>query len=158
VLDALSRWLADFMSNRASAILLTGGPSHLSSSAETYARALFNLVYASHHERSESNIKSDLWTALGEESVDYLFSFLSPAIIPENLLTRVTKAAINFHPAPPEHPGVGSASYAIYDEESHFGVTVHRMHKVVDSGEILKVLRFPILPNDTCESLFDRAM
>ena len=89
--------------------------------------------------------------------IDYLFSFLCPVIIPDKLLKITRIKNINLHPAPPEYPGIGSVSRALYDERSEFGVTAHLMEKKVDKGKILKVKRFPILNDDTCEKLDFRA-
>lgn len=83
-----------------------------------------------------------------------IISFLSPVIVPPHLLTADT---INFHPAPPDYPGRGSASIAIYEGASHYGATVHRMARKVDTGDILLTKRFPIGPQDGCEHLFERA-
>lgn len=81
-------------------------------------------------------------------------SFLSPVIVPPRLLTGDT---VNFHPAPPDYPGRGSASIAIYEGASHYGATAHRMAPRVDTGDILLSRRFPIGPEDGCEHLFARA-
>ena len=46
---------------------------------------------------------------------DYIVSFLSPWVISNSLLNRAKKASINFHPAPPEYPGIGCTNFAIYE-------------------------------------------
>src|SRR4051812_47273679 len=58
---------------------------------------------------------------------DYLFSYLSPWVIPATLLKRAKIASVNFHPGPPEYPGIGCTNFAIYNDESVFGVTCHHM-------------------------------
>ena len=88
---------------------------------------------------------------------DYIISFLSPWIIPSWLLKRAKKAAINFHPGSPEYPGCGY-NFALYDNDVEYGVTCHRMAEVADSGKIIAVERFPILPTDTVLSLQQRTM
>ena len=87
---------------------------------------------------------------------DYLFSYLSPWIIPESLLNAAAKGAINFHPGPPEYPGIGCTNFALYNGESHFGVTCHHMLAKVDSGDIIEVKRFPIYERDTVWTLTQR--
>lgn len=89
---------------------------------------------------------------------DYIISFLSSWVIPSSVLLRARKAAINFHPAPPEYPGIGCYNFALYDGVHDYGVTCHHMASKVDTGKIIKVLRFPVLPNDTVASLKDRSM
>jgi len=89
-------------------------------------------------------------------SGDYIISYLSPWIIPAFLLDRASIAAINFHPGPPEYPGVGCTNFAIYNNESIFGITCHHMAPKVDTGEIIAVRRFPVFEADTVFSLTQR--
>lgn len=87
---------------------------------------------------------------------EFVFSYLSPWIVPARLLDRAKAAAINFHPGPPEYPGIGCTNFAIYNEETTFGVTCHHMAPRVDTGAIIAVRRFPLLPTDTVYSLTQR--
>ncbi|MDP6785659.1 MAG: formyltransferase family protein [Rhodospirillales bacterium] len=87
---------------------------------------------------------------------DYVISYLSPFIIPQALLQRARKAAINFHPGPPEYPGIGCTNFAIYNEETTFGVTCHHMAAAVDTGPIVAVRRFPLAPDDSVLTLTGR--
>jgi len=89
---------------------------------------------------------------------EYIISFLSPWIIPPEVLLRANKAAINFHPAPPEYPGIGCYNFALYDDAKEYGVTCHHMVEKVDSGAIVKVLRFPLFESDDIASLKERSM
>jgi methionyl-tRNA formyltransferase len=73
-------------------------------------------------------------------------------------LSQGQKAAINFHPAPPEYPGIGCYNFALYDQVTGYGVTCHHMAKRVDTGKIIKVSRFPVFPTDTVDSLKERSM
>ncbi len=90
-----------------------------------------------------------------EEYFDYVISYISPWIVPKCVLDK-TKVAINFHPGPPEYPGIGCTNFAIYNNEKIFGVTCHYMEEKVDSGKIIHVERFPIFENDTVFSLTQR--
>ncbi len=87
---------------------------------------------------------------------DYIISYLSPFIIPKGVLDRANRAAINFHPGPPEYPGIGCTNFAIYNGETEFGVTCHHMAPRVDTGTIIEVRRFPLHPEDTVYSLTQR--
>jgi methionyl-tRNA formyltransferase len=91
-------------------------------------------------------------------SCDYLISFLSPWIVPKNVLDNVNKAAINFHPAPPEYPGIGCYNFALYDEVEEYGSTCHYMKEKVDTGEIISVKKFPVLKNETVHSLKEKTL
>jgi len=87
---------------------------------------------------------------------DYIISYISPWIVPKEVLDNARIAAINFHPGPPEYPGIGCTNFAIYNEEREFGIAVHHMREKVDSGDIIVVERFPILGQDTVYTLTQR--
>jgi methionyl-tRNA formyltransferase len=87
---------------------------------------------------------------------DCLFSFLSPVIVPRAVLDRVG-TAVNVHPAPPRWPGVGAPCYALYEGDRTFGATVHLMEPRPDTGTILGVREFDIVPGESQSSLLERA-
>lgn len=84
---------------------------------------------------------------------DLIISYLSQWIVPETLLKKATIAALNFHPGPPEYPGIGCTNFAIYNQADEFGVTCHHMVAKVDTGNIVAVTRFPVFENDTVYSI-----
>lgn len=87
---------------------------------------------------------------------DYIISYLSPWIIPAELLKNAGKAGLNFHPGPPEYPGIGCTNFAVYNNEKQYGVTCHHMNQRVDTGEIVAVRRFPLYPQDSVYLLTQR--
>jgi methionyl-tRNA formyltransferase len=87
---------------------------------------------------------------------DICVSYLSPWVIPPHLLNSVKTFSINFHPGPPAYPGIGCTNFAIYGAESEFGITVHHMVQKVDTGKIIRVIRFPIHENENVYSLSQR--
>ncbi len=87
---------------------------------------------------------------------DICISYLSPWIIPPHLLNNIRTFSINFHPGSPQYPGIGCTNFAIYDAESEFGITVHHMAQKVDTGKIIRVIRFPIHKNESVYSLSQR--
>lgn len=87
---------------------------------------------------------------------DYIISYLSRWVIPSELLNKAKCAAINFHPASPDYPGIGSMNFALYDGAKEFGVTCHFMEPKVDVGSIIAVKRFPVFESDTIASLLER--
>jgi len=87
---------------------------------------------------------------------DYIISYLSRWVVPEELLGRARKAAINFHPASPEYPGIGCNNFALYENAKEYGVTCHHMATKVDTGRIVAVRRFPVYPEDNVASLLKR--
>ena len=88
---------------------------------------------------------------------DYIFSFLSPWIIPKALLMNAG-LAINWHPGSCEYPGTGCYNFALYEGAEEFGITCHHMAPQVDTGDIIEEFRFPVLENDTVETLKLRTM
>ena len=91
-----------------------------------------------------------------EWSGDYLFHFRSYCILKKRLLDRVSCAAINFHPCPPQYPGAGGINWGLYNGDEYSGVTVHHMNEKVDNGDILAFYKVPIYDNDTVSSLLSR--
>lgn len=85
---------------------------------------------------------------------DVVISFLSDKILKGPILDNET---INFHPAPPKYPGRGGASYALFNGDTTYGATAHKMVTAVDAGEIYGVSEFNIRDDETCESLFEQA-
>ncbi len=87
---------------------------------------------------------------------DLVISYLSQWIIPKQVLEKAKIAALNFHPGPPEYPGIGCTNFAIYDQADEFGVTCHHMAAKVDTGDIVAVKRFPVYEEDTVYSITQR--
>ena len=137
-------------------VLLTTDAPRLAEASERLVRRLFDVVHCSRHARSERVVPSEAREAA--QGCDVLLNYLSPMILPAPMLAGVAVEAINIHPAPPDWPGVGSASYALFHGDREFGVTAHRMTAQIDAGAIVRVDRFPIYPDETCESLHARAL
>jgi methionyl-tRNA formyltransferase len=76
--------------------------------------------------------------------------------VPDALLKRARIAAINFHPASPEYPGIGCNNFALYEDAKEYGVTCHHMAPKVDTGRIIAVRRFPVYPEDDVDALLKR--
>jgi methionyl-tRNA formyltransferase len=87
---------------------------------------------------------------------DYIISYLSRWVVAEALLKRAGKAAINFHPASPQYPGIGCNNFALYENAKEYGVTCHHMAAKVDTGKIIAVRRFPVYPQDDVAALLKR--
>jgi methionyl-tRNA formyltransferase len=92
----------------------------------------------------------------GSAGWDCVISYLSRWIVAGEVLASA-KIAINFHPGPPEYPGYGCNNFAIYEGAREYGVTCHHMAPRVDTGAIVEVVRFPILPTDNAGTLLVRA-
>ena len=84
---------------------------------------------------------------------DYIISYRSNWIVPDDLLKNANVAAINFHPGSPDYPGTGCVNFALYENSNEYGVTCHYMESKVDTGKIISVKTFPISSADTVATL-----
>lgn len=87
---------------------------------------------------------------------DYIFSYLSRWVLPAILIQKARVAAINFHPASPDYPGVGCNNFALYEGAAEFGVTCHYMTDQIDAGNIIALKKFSVYPEDDVHSLLER--
>lgn len=136
------------MKNKSSCVILVGNNQKLNKEAINHTRKYFLIKKIVNFR--DDNITEAQVAALKPE---YVFNFLSDKILKGPLLKFKN---INFHPAPPEWPGRGSASLALFHGAKYYGATAHIMNLSVDSGKILLVKRFPIFTGETCESVFAR--
>lgn len=85
---------------------------------------------------------------------DYLLSIANLDMLPEALLKRARKMAINFHDGPlPRYAGLNATSWAILQGESAHGVTWHEMTAKADMGGIVEAAAVTVDPHDTAFSL-----
>lgn len=82
-----------------------------------------------------------------------LVAFASTVIVPSAILDALGFGAYNFHPGPPNYPGVAPQLFAVYDGAKVFGSTVHRMVEKVDEGPIVEVELFPVSSGITGKEL-----
>ena len=92
---------------------------------------------------------------LKKKKYDIIISYLSPWILTNNILNKTKLYNINFHPGPPNYPGIGCYNFAIYNQEKFYGVTAHIMNSKVDTGKILGVKKFKINKHITLEKLIN---
>lgn len=119
--------------------------------AEQYLRQLFDVTVL----RSRK-IGDRLPDWVKDEQYEALFAFRSHIIVPGWLIER-TATCLNFHPGPPERPGIGCVNFALYEGDRQYGSTCHRIVEEIDAGEIVSVKRFPIHDNDSVASLLMRS-
>lgn len=89
-----------------------------------------------------------------EQSFDYLFSIVNNQILPSKLLKYPCYFAIDYHDAAlPKYAGVHATSWAILNNEKSHGISWHVMSSLVDTGDILKQITFPIETDETTLTL-----
>jgi methionyl-tRNA formyltransferase len=82
-----------------------------------------------------------------------LIAFVTPEIVPAGIFAQLGYGAFNFHPGPPSYPGWAPSHFALYDQATEFGATVHVMVERVDAGPIVDVALFPIPPDTSVLAL-----
>lgn len=103
-----------------------------------------------------SDVVSDPVKGKNLKDANVLVSICYKCKIDETILSRFP-LSINFHPAPlPHYKGFAVYNFALYNEESHWGVTAHHMTDQIDCGDIIEVSRFDIA-NETVNSLREKS-
>lgn len=91
---------------------------------------------------------------LGDLGYDWLFSIANLAVIPDTLLSRAVRGAVNFHDGPlPSYAGLNAPVWAILNREREHGISWHLMEGGIDEGDILGQRRFELAPEDTALTL-----
>merc|ERR1712137_194306 len=75
---------------------------------------------------------------------EYLISMWNFLFLRKQDFQKATKGAINFHPCPPENPGLCCfiAPY-VFNRDFH-GATMHEVDEKLDNGTIYRADRFPV--------------
>ena len=75
----------------------------------------------------------------------------------KKILNKTRYINLNFHPGPPEYPGIGCFNFALYNNEKQYGVTAHIMAIKVDTGKIINVRKFKISTKDNVDTLSSKS-
>src|SRR5690606_20898806 len=87
-------------------------------------------------------------------SFDYLLSIANLRMIPDAIVARAGRAAINFHDGPlPRYAGLNAPVWALMAGELEHAVSWHLMAGGPDEGDLLVQRRFAIEPGDTALTL-----
>lgn len=79
--------------------------------------------------------------------VDLFLNVHSLFLVPDAILEAPRIGSFNLHPGPlPEYAGLNCISWAIYQGERHYGVTLHWMAPRVDAGDV--AFRAPVVIED----------
>ena len=94
---------------------------------------------------------------LSDVGFDWFFSIANLSVIPQPVLAKATRGAINFHDGPlPRHAGLNAPVWAILAREKQHGVTWHMIEGGIDEGDIVKQRLFDMAPNETALTLNTR--
>jgi methionyl-tRNA formyltransferase len=90
-------------------------------------------------------IESPSDAAVDLTAVDAVFSFLFWKRIRQPLIELGRAGCLNFHPAPlPDMRGLGGYNVAILEDWPEWGVSAHFVDGEFDTGDVVRVDRFPI--------------
>jgi methionyl-tRNA formyltransferase len=90
-------------------------------------------------------IENPAGAALDLTAIDAVFSFLFWKRIRPPLIELGAKGCLNFHPAPlPDMRGLGGYNVAILEDWPEWGVSAHYVDAEFDTGDLVRVDRFPI--------------
>ena len=103
--------------------------------------------------RSDLNSKS-FHSFIKPYDADLFISIAAPIIFKEELINIPKLACINIHNAPlPKYRGMLPNFWQLYHGEKQSGITVHRIEKGIDAGDIILQQFVTIDPTDTLNSL-----
>ena len=78
-------------------------------------------------------------------------------IIKEELINLPRKGIINFHPSLlPQYRGPNPINWVILNAEKYTGITIHKLVKKVDAGDIILQREYRILPFQSLGELFEQ--
>ncbi len=104
-----------------------------------------------------TTLPTQLSKSVTDLEFNMIFSCGYPFRVPELLLKRV-HYAINFHPTLlPRHRG-RYLHWIILEGDRESGVTAHFMDNELDTGAIVRQMRFPVSKFDTVESLLRKVL
>lgn len=99
----------------------------------------------------------ELDAILEMKDVDFIISVQYHLILRQKHIDVANEMAINLHMAPlPEYRGCNQFSFAIFNQASTFGTTLHRLESGIDNGAIIAERRFDMENDQEVKSLYDK--
>lgn len=96
----------------------------------------------------------DLADRLGDMAFDWLLSIANLDLLPQSLLDRAARGAVNFHDGPlPRYAGLNAPVWSILNGEARHGITWHMISGGVDEGDIIAQRMFDIDASETALTL-----
>ncbi len=104
-------------------------------------------------ERSDLN-SPEFIELIKQYNADLFISIASPIIFKEQLIDLPKIDCINIHNAPlPYYRGMLPNFWQLYNGEKESGITIHRIEKGIDTGDIIKQIFLPIAPDESLDEL-----
>ncbi len=100
---------------------------------------------------------ADLWQRLRDLEPDVVVSAAYGGILPGRVLDLPRLGAVNVHPSLlPRYRGPDPVRRALWNGDAETGVTIQRMARQVDAGDILRQEVVPVDPDDNAGALTER--
>lgn len=91
------------------------------------------------------------------KNADVFISVMYNELLEEKFIRQ--RRCYNFHPGIlPSYRGSGAFSWALINGDKECGITLHKINKDIDHGEIIEIRKFSVEQNDTAESLYNKGM
>lgn len=104
-------------------------------------------------ERSDLNSK-DFLQLIKRYDADLFISVASPVIFKEGLIKIPKLDCINIHNAPlPKYRGMLPNFWQLYNREKRTGITIHKISKGIDTGDIILQRYVPLGPDETLNDI-----
>jgi methionyl-tRNA formyltransferase len=104
-------------------------------------------------ERSDLNSR-ECMDLLGQLDPDLFISIACPIIFKEELMKIPKLDCINIHNSPlPEYRGMLPSFWQLYHGEKHAGITIHKIDKGIDTGDIISQHFVQVEQDDTLHDL-----
>ncbi len=104
-------------------------------------------------------ITSNLVNEIRSINPDIIISAYYRKIFPKELIEIPRLGIVNIHPSLlPYYRGPVPTAWAILNNESEFGITIHKVDTGIDTGDILVQSKYEIDPDETGYELYLRSM
>ena len=106
---------------------------------------------------AKDNMPKGWELAVSMEDCQVFISAMYSKLIPEEYINE--RKCFNFHPGIlPYYRGSGAFSWALINNNTHVGITLHEIDGNIDHGDIIKIVMWPIVKGDTAEALYNKGM
>ena len=108
-------------------------------------------------EYAHKNMPTGFELCDNKDDCDIFISVMYDTLLEESFIKE--RKCYNFHPGVlPFYRGSGAFTWAIINNESTTGITLHEIDKNIDTGPIINVQQYSIYPNSTAYDLYLEGM
>lgn len=131
-------------------IIVAAGIPDMPHSAIADAAAICRYYGISCNTFAKNDLQGSLIAWTSQYNINMVLVLTFPYKIPEEVLSKPAFGFINFHfGLLPAYRGADAIFPQIKNREAFGGISIHKMNKDFDKGELLHIEKIPILPNDT---------